>query len=180
MKEVKTLTDENINDIAEYLKNTNSRDYLMFMILLHTGLRISDVLKLRIKDVKGKDSIYIKEQKTGKNKEIKLSSTLKKILKDYCKDKEEFEYLIKSRKGYNNPLKRDRAYKILRGVAEKHGIEKIGCHSTRKTFGRKFFKKYGNIEELKSYFNHSNSSITMRYIGLEREIINNHVKRLWD
>ena len=180
MREVKPISDENIEDIAQYLKSKNERDYVMFMFMLHTGLRISDVLKLRISDVVNKKTIYMQEQKTGKWKEIELSSKLKKILKEYCEGKEPNEYLIKSRKGYNNPLQRDRAYKIIRNAAEKHGLKRIGCHSTRKTFGRKYYKKYGDTEELRRYFNHSNSGITLRYIGLEQEVINKHVKGLWD
>lgn len=127
MREVKPISDENIEDIAQYLKSKNERDYVMFMFMLHTGLRISDVLKLKIADVVNKKIIYMQEQKTGKWKEIELSSKLKNILKEYCKGKESNEYLIKSRKGYNNPLQRDRAYNIIRDAAEKHGLKRVGC-----------------------------------------------------
>ena len=59
MREVKQISDENIEDIAQYLKSKNERDYVMFMFMLHAGVRISDVLKLRISDVVNKKTIYM-------------------------------------------------------------------------------------------------------------------------
>ena len=53
-------------DVADYLKVKNERDYLLFMFGIYTGLRISDILKFRVRDVKDKDAIYIREKKTGK------------------------------------------------------------------------------------------------------------------
>ena len=180
MREVKALSDEETENILCYLKKKSDRDYILFLVMLHTGLRISDVIKLRVKDVFNKNSFEIREQKTSKCKEVQISNKLKRELKEYCKDKCAEEYLIKSRNGFNNHLKRDRCYKIIKEAAEKNGIKRIGCHSTRKAFGRKYYKKYGDIEELRKYFNHSNSAITLRYIGLEQEVINKHVRNLWE
>ena len=63
MREVKPISDENIEDIAQYLKSKNERDYVMFMFMLHTGLRISDVLKLKIADVVNKKLYICKSRK---------------------------------------------------------------------------------------------------------------------
>ena len=55
-----------VMDLADYLKSNNERDYVLFMFGIYTGLRISDILKFRVRDVKGKDAVYIREKKTGK------------------------------------------------------------------------------------------------------------------
>ena len=165
MREVKAISDEEkIRDIENYLKKKNKRDYLLFLIAISTGLRIGDILKLRVEDVYSKNSIFIKEQKTGKKKEVELSPKLKREIKHLCKGREGHEYLIKSRQGVNKPITRYRAYQIIKDVAELHGLDNIACHSLRKTFGRKYYEKYGDIEELRKYFNHSTSSVTLRYI----------------
>lgn len=59
-----------VMDLAEYLKSNNERDYVLFMFGIYTGLRISDILKFRIRDVREKDAVYIREKKTGKEKKI--------------------------------------------------------------------------------------------------------------
>lgn len=180
MKEVKPLPEDKIEEFNTILKERSMRNYIMFQMGISLGLRVGDILKLKVKDVINKESLYMEEQKTKKFKEIPIAPKLKRELKIYCKDKEEYEYLIKSRKGFNEPIKRNQAYKILREVAEEIGIERIGTHSMRKAFGRKYYKTYGDIEELRRYFNHSSASVTRRYIGIEQEEINNKIRKLWN
>ena len=55
-----------VQDIADYLKEKAPKYYIMYMIGIYSGLRISDILKLKIRDVRGKDKIKVREKKTGK------------------------------------------------------------------------------------------------------------------
>lgn len=174
------IKDSKVIEIEEYLKANNTRDYLLFLCGITTGLRISDILKLRVKDLLYQDTLYITEQKTNKQKEIAISNKLKKEVIKYCKDKPENEYIFKSREGYNQPIGRNRAYKILHNAGKKCKVNNIGTHSLRKTFGRKYYQKYKDIESLRVFFNHSTITMTRRYIGVEQEIINNNVKKLWE
>lgn len=52
-----------IQDIADYLKDNRERDYVLFMTGIYIGRRISDILPLKVRDVKDKDHIYIREKK---------------------------------------------------------------------------------------------------------------------
>ena len=47
----------------------------------------------------------------------------------------------------------------------------VGTHSLRKTFGYRYYKTTGDLDTLQRIFNHSSSLITMRYIGLDAEIL---------
>ena len=47
------------------LKENGFRDYTLFLMEINSGLRISDILKLKVSDVRGKRYIEVKEQKTG-------------------------------------------------------------------------------------------------------------------
>lgn len=67
-------------DVADYLKTRNERDYVLFMFGIYTGLRISDILKFRVRDVKDKDAVYIREKKTGKEKRFPINAELKPII----------------------------------------------------------------------------------------------------
>ena len=53
-----------VHDIAEYLKEQHEKYYVMFMIGIYSGLRISDILKLKVRDVRGKDAIKLREKKS--------------------------------------------------------------------------------------------------------------------
>lgn len=171
MEVVQPITDQAvIKGIAEYLKSRNERDYVLFCTGIYTGLRIADILELRVFDVKDQTHIRLKEGKTGKSKRIKISPILLKIYASYTEGKESYEYLFKSRVGENKPITRERAYAILREAASKFGLKQIGCHSMRKTFGYWMYSSSEhNIALLMDIFNHSKESITLRYIGLTQE-----------
>jgi integrase len=85
---------EKVEAIKKYLKEHNERNYLLFLIGINTGLRISDILKLKVGDVKG-THISIREKKTGKQKRIRITPSLKRELNRYIEGKKDDEYLIK-------------------------------------------------------------------------------------
>ena len=138
----------------------------------YTGLRISDVLKLKVSDVKDKKFIYIREKKTGKQNIIELNPLLIKAYNSYCDDKFQDEYLIKSRNGINRPLTRVQAYNILKQVGEEFGVENLGTHTMRKTFGYHYYRKTKDVATLMKMFNHSDPSITLKYIGIIQDEMN--------
>jgi integrase len=166
-----------VEDIANYLKKTNERNYIMFLCGIYTGLRISDILKLKVSDVKNRNNISIREKKTQKQRIFEINPLLKRELATYVYDKEPDEYLIQSRQNYNKPLTRSMAYKILQGVAEQFNLECIGCHTLRKTFGYHFYRQYKDVVTLQRILNHSHPGITLRYIGIEQESINKAIKK---
>lgn len=172
MKVVQPIRDkELIKDVAEYLKNKNERDYVLFAMGIYTGLRISDLLNIRIRDVQDVEHLIVIEQKTGKSKRIKLSPTVREIINDYLENRKprRFEFLFKSRNGRNRPISRERAYAILREAADAFGLKSIGCHSMRKTFGYHVYKNTKNVALLQDMFNHSTPEITLRYIGVNQD-----------
>lgn len=177
MNYVEPIRDETkVEDISIYLRNQSERNYIMFILGIYSGLRIADILKLRVKDVKFKDYINIREKKTDKQKIFPINSFVKKELKIYCEDREPNEYLIKSREGVNKPLSRGMAYKLIREAGEANGIGNLGTHSMRKTFGYHFYQQFKDIVTLQKIFNHSDPSVTLHYIGIEQSFINNKIK----
>lgn len=165
-----------LENMCDYLEKTNERNLVLFQMGIYTGLRVSDILKLRVKDVKDKEIFSIKETKTGKKKMIMINPILKRTLKHYCEDKEGKEFLIKSRNGYNNPLTRERAYQIIKELGEMFGIYDLGTHSMRKTFGYHYYQQTKDIALLQKIFNHSSPSITLRYIGVDQDYENRAYK----
>jgi len=176
---VEPIRDKNkIKLMKVVLKNKSIRNYLLFTIGINTGLRISDLLKLKISDVadpkgKIKDNIYIREKKTCKEKVFSLNKTVKDSVKEYLNSLDEYKldwYLFKSKKGENKPISRIQAYDILNNASKEAEIkDKIGTHTLRKTFGYHGRIKGVGIEILQKIFNHSAPGITMRYIGISQD-----------
>lgn len=167
---------QKLKDIQEYLRREQPRVYIMFIIGVYTGLRISDILNLKVKDTKSSKYITLRERKTNKERLIEKSPFIKKELEWYCIGKPDDEYLVKSRQGANKPLTRYMAYKILNNIGIQFGLQKIGTHTLRKTFGYHYYKKTKDVALLQKMFNHSDPSITLRYIGIIQDDINNALK----
>ena len=168
-----------IDTIKKLLKQQNLRDYGLFVLGINSGLRISDLLKLRISDVsekgKIKDRIRLREKKTNKFKDFPLSNSTKSALKEYLKTREYNEneplFISRKNKGF---LLRQQAYKIINDVAKAVGIkEKIGTHTLRKTFGYHAYNNGYDITLIQKLFNHSSPAVTLRYIGITQEEMDN-------
>lgn len=184
MKIVQPIRDrEIITNIKNDLMKTGYRNYLMFVIGINTGLRVSDILALRVSDVKDKTHITITEQKTDKTKRFFINDQLRQDINVYIKDMEPNEYLFKSRQrdkeGNYKHMSRVRAYQILNDVAGPYGLDEIGTHTMRKTFGYWHYKQHKDIALLQNLFNHSAPSITMRYIGIDQDIMDKSVENFY-
>ena len=164
-----------IDTIKKLLKQQNLRDYCLFVLGINSGLRISDLLKLRISDVsekgKIKDRIRLREKKTNKFKDFPLSNSTKSALKEYLKTREYNEneplFISRKNKGF---LLRQQAYKIINDVSKSVGIkEKIGTHTLRKTFGYHAYNNGYDITLIQKLFNHSSPAVTLRYIGITQD-----------
>ena len=126
---------QKIEEIKSVLKENGTRDLLLFCMGINIGLRISDLLKLKIANVRNKTHVEIKEQKTGKVKRFPIFGNLQSLIDDYTKNKPLSDYLFKSRNGVNKPITRVMAYMIINEACKKCGIQdNIGTHTLRKTF----------------------------------------------
>lgn len=179
MNTVEPIRDMNlVLDIGDYLKARNERDYVMFMFGIYTGLRISDILPFRVRDVRDKQYVYIREKKTGKEKRFPLNDDLLPIIDRYVENKKDYEYLFKSQKGKNKPITRQQAYNILNGAAEAFDMECIGTHTLRKTFGYHMYQQTKDVVTIKEILNHADISITLRYIGVNQDKKDQTMKKL--
>ncbi len=182
MNEVQPIrSKKQIADMKSLLKKKGEKYYILFLIGINSGLRVSDCLTLKVSALKNKTHITIKEKKTGKTKRFLLHPNVRRELKDYIERYRlsDDSYLITSRKGKNQPITRVQAYRVLNECAAALGIESVGTHTMRKTFGYWYYKKTGNIEYLQYIFNHSSPGITLRYIGITQDRIDETLVDFW-
>ncbi|MBC1235216.1 site-specific integrase [Listeria booriae] len=159
---------DTITEIKRYLLVKNQRDYILFFLGINVGLRISDLLRLKVKDIRG-NHIVIREQKTNKQKKILIPKEVKKALGMYVIDLEDQDYLFRSQKGINRPITRITAYRILKELQEKFGLGNTGTHTLRKTFGYHFYIQFKDVVALQKIFNHKDQKETLIYIGIQQD-----------
>ena len=196
MKETLAYTKDSATDKQ---KLEAKRNRFLFVFGINVGLRISDIVRLKISDLLDddgniKEHLELKEQKTNKNKKTRINIGLSKESISYIKellrvkykinydkiktsqeerkkydDIREKAYIFFSNKGDN--LTRVQAYRLLNGAAKKCHIDNFGTHTLRKTFGYWHYKQDGDVVVLMELFNHSSPSVTLRYIGMNQDML---------
>lgn len=163
---------QKIRQMKEWLLvNKTYRDYFLLFLGLNTGLRISDLLRLRVMDVRNKNEIKIITQKTGREIKIPLNYDVQFEIKKFVENKSESDFLFQSREGNNNHITSVQADRILKAAAKECGVSSWGTHSMRKSFGYHYYQKNKDIFFLMSLFGHSSQHQTLRYIGVTEDQI---------
>ena len=104
---------------------------------------------------------------------------LKEEIDRYINGMHPQDYLFVSQKGENRPISRVQAYRILNSIAKELGLEEIGTHTLRKTFGYWHYKKYKDVAILQSLFNHSSPSVTLEYIGVNQDVMDKTIENFY-
>lgn len=161
---------DEIKKVEKILAHQSQRDLVLFTLGINSGLRISDILALNVGDVRMKTYIQLVEKKTGKTKKIPINAKLKPMFDTFTSKRDYDEPLFLT--AFNNRLNRIAAYTIIKDACASAGIEAhIGTHTMRKTFGYHYYKKFRDLALLQKIFNHSNPQVTLRYIGIEQDQI---------
>ncbi|MCQ9211831.1 MULTISPECIES: tyrosine-type recombinase/integrase [unclassified Streptococcus] len=164
---------DDVEAIMEYLQNESSvrenngeRNLLMFLVGVNAGLRIGDIVKLKVRNVKGWYIVLV-DEKTGKNTKRKMPKTLKNRMRKYIEDKKDNDFLFPSREGGH--LSPNAAYKIIKKAAQEVGLDNIATHSLRKTFGHFMYEQTKDVALIMNLLNHSSQSVSLRYIGKNQD-----------
>jgi len=153
---------------AAHLGLTSDRNRMLFITGIHTGLRGSDLAGLRVCDVSGK-YVDLKEKKTKKRVRRLITTTLRRELDIYTRGMDPDRCLFPSRFGTNQPLTRAGIYKFMKKAADELGLQYVGTHTMRKTFGYFYYQKWRDVARLQRLLNHSKPDETMIYIGVVQD-----------
>ena len=154
---------------------------LLVTIGVFTGLRISDLLKLRFNQFENTDILTIEEQKTKKTRRIKINTDLRQIVERIrgrmvVTDTTQFIFLNKYG---TKPIDKSYVNVKLKEILKRYNIVLEGnasSHLFRKTLGNRVLKlnNYSNesVILLMELFSHSSPMTTRRYLGIrEKEIL---------
>ena len=187
MKEVQPIRDrKKISAIKGNLKRSSPRDFLLFTLGINTGLRISDILKLKVEDVKEssgeiKEYLDLNEKKTKKQRLIYINDEVKKALEYYFDKTRVYDldrYLFISKTtSINKPISRIRAWQLINMWCREVGIRgRVGTHTLRKTAGYHMRMAGIAIEIIREVLGHKNMQVTRRYIGITNDEVTKVIK----
>ena len=185
-KKTKALTTEQYKEIIQTMKEgfcgcrPNERVATALVVEGNLGLRISDIVKLRLCDIVLDGDRYrleIVEQKTGKSRVFTVPLVIQQYIENYC-----------LRNGLRRdelifPLTERAIQKQLKIVCDYLGFEGISTHSFRKWYATEIYKNSGyDIALVQRLLQHSSAAVTQRYIGIEpqriEEAIEGHAQLL--
>ena len=106
-----------------------------------------------------------------------VNAELSKAIEAYCQDKKDYEYLVPSARVRNKAVSREYAYRVIHEAGVNFGLDNLGTHTMRKTFGYHFYLQTKDIVLLMRILNHHDQSKTLRYIGIEQSTINDAMKK---
>lgn len=179
-KKTKALTTEQYKDIISTLREgfggcrPNDRIATALVLEGNLGLRISDILRLRLCDIVRDGDRYrleITEQKTQKQRIFTVPLLIRQYIENYC-----------LRNGIRSndiifPISERAIQKQLALVCDWLGYEGISTHSFRKWYATEIYKDSGyDIALVQRLLQHSSASVTQRYIGIEPQRIESAIQ----
>jgi integrase len=155
------------------------RAFLLWEVGIRSGMRISDMLQLRVGDLRRQKRytyLPIKQRhKAGARPiTIPIESGLREVIEDRCHGMDDGDYLFLSaerdKKGDPKPISRMTAYRDMKWIQKVcHIDEPMGCHTTRKTFGYHYYQQSKDVANLQTWFYHSSPETTLIYIGVAED-----------
>jgi integrase len=162
---------KDIKAISKFLQG-KPRDLLLWTMGINNGLRASDLVKLKVtqvKDLKPGDVLNIVESKTGKDNVLVINKPVYKALQSFLKEMQPnpVDYLFRSRKGSH--ISSQSVGRLIKTWCKDINLTgNYGAHTLRKTWGYHQRINHGvGFEILCKRYNHSSPSITMGYLGIE-------------
>lgn len=150
----------------------NNRIATILVIQANLGLRLGDVMKLKITDIIQDGNRYrldIIEEKTNKSRTFTVPYEIYNYIKIYA--------LENGLKGRLFDISERAVQKHLKATCEYLGLENIGSHSFRKFYATNIYNQNGyNIELVRQLLQHSSVKTTQRYIGISPVEIENAIK----
>lgn len=175
------LTFEQFREIIDTMRTggsgfrPNNRIAACLVLEANLGLRIEDILQLRLSDFLKDGANYridIVEQKTQKKRTFIVPLAIYQFIYIYCSEnnikKDDVIFPITTRA----------VQKYLQKVADYLGFENIGTHSFRKFFASDLYESNNHdIELVRELLQHSSTVTTQRYIKRSSQIVENAIQK---
>jgi integrase len=155
---------EKFNAIMKELREGFFVFYVLFMTYCCSNYELDDLLSIKVKDLS----------------KYEFNNEIIELIKTHTIDMCEDEYVFKICAGDIKPIGRKQAHTIISETAKKTcRLKEIGCHSLRKTFGYWYYQRTKDIATLQIIFGHEHPSVTLRYIGITDDMIDDSLREFY-
>ena len=147
----------------------NRKSRLIISLLYSSGLRVSELVNLKIFDLNLDENIgWVRKGKGNKDRIFTISFNLAKEVKEYLDDKKDNVYLFSK----NDPLTTRNIQKIIKGTRIRAKInKKVTPHTLRHSFATHLLEQGTDIRLIQSLLGHSSLSTTQLYTHISTEQI---------
>jgi integrase/recombinase XerD len=154
------LTREEVKQLIDSIKN--KKHSLMVKVLYCSGLRLSELINLKVGDLELEEKIgWVRSGKGSKDRLFILSNNVIDELKDFIKDKKDAEYIFT---GYNERMSHRNVQKLIKSAARKAGIDKeVHPHTLRHSLATHLLESGENIRKIQELLGHASLSTTQLY-----------------
>lgn len=137
------------------------RDQAIIYVLMYCGLRVGELVRLRVEDVelKRQGKITVKNSKGSKTREVPAPTNVRKVLQEYIGDRTSGRIFL----GQRGPLTARGVQEILAKYAYKARIESLSPHTLRHTCATNLLNKGVDLVKVAAILGHENLNTTAVY-----------------
>jgi len=159
------LTQEEIKRLFEAIYNNKHK--LMIKLMYSTGMRVSELINLRVRDFEfSKKYGWVREGKGNKDRMFIIANKLNKDLQNFIKENSLLDYnsfLFKGNKKLH--ISKETIGKIIKDATKKAKIKKnVHCHTLRHSFATHLIENGYSVAEVQSLLGHNSPETTMIYL----------------
>lgn len=159
---------ETMLEVPDTFKNNSLRDKLIIEILYSTGIRVSELVNINVKDIDFYNNQILILGKGNKERYVIFGNTLKDMLKEYISIKNDSEYLITNK--YNKKMSTRSIEEIVKKIVKIDGIKnKVTPHTIRHTFATHMLNEGADLRVVQELLGHENLKTTEVYTHVSNE-----------
>lgn len=163
------------DEVSKILRSvTNVKHKLMLALLYSSGLRVSEVVNVKVEDINFSDKlVLVREGKGSKDRVTIMSRKLAGVLKRYVTSKNPSDYIFVSKQG--EKLTSRSVQKVFAQALRESGVKKsVSCHSLRHSFATHLLEAGTDIRYIQELLGHARLETTQIYT----KVANNKLKNI--
>lgn len=174
------LTVEEVDRLLDFdvVKSADLRDKAMLELMYSSGLRVSEVIELRLSDIDFEENFLLIRGKGSKERLVPFGDRAEILLKSYIYDvrklfvKTYSENFVFINVRFGKKLSRMGVWKILRKYVEKQNIQKkIKPHTLRHSFATHLLANGADLRTVQELLGHADISTTTIYTHIDKEML---------
>ncbi len=152
---------------AAHASDTPLKYQALLAVLYDTGIRVSELHKLQLKDLLPSQCLFIREAKGGKDRVVPISRPTFKLLNNYIRNERPDSalpeiFLVDEISQYSNIS----IYKLLERLCRRAGTKRYSPHTFRRGFAVNYLRNGGDVFTLQRIMGHSTLTMTNRYAAM--------------